>query len=91
MNKYVKLIICLLVDFIGTLSYFFPGVGEVTDAVWAPISSAVLFFLFGKKTGTVGAIVNLAEELSVGFDFIPTLTLTWMYVHLKKNDLKTIK
>lgn len=90
MNKYVKLGICLIVDIIGTFSFIIPGIGEITDAVWAPISATVLFLLFGGKTGTVGALVNLGEELSLGFDFIPTLTLTWMFVHLKK-DVKTNK
>jgi len=89
MNKYVKLGICLIVDLIGTFSFAIPGLGEITDVVWAPVSSAVLLLLFGKKNGSVGAIVNLAEELSPGFDFIPTLTITWMYVHLKKEEKTT--
>lgn len=86
MNKYVKLGICLIVDLIGMFSFIIPGVGEITDVAWAPISSAILLVLFGKKNGSVGAVINLAEELSLGFDFIPTLTLNWMYVHLKKEE-----
>ena len=90
MNKYVKLVICIIVDLIGTFSSVIPVVGEISDAVWAPISAIILFLLFGNKTGAVGALINLGEELSLGFDFIPTLTLTWIYVHLKK-DVKTNK
>ncbi len=85
MNKYVKLGICLIIDLIGTFSFIIPGIGEFSDAVWAPISAVILLLLFGNKTGAVGALINFGEELSLGFDFIPTLTLTWLYVHLKKD------
>ena len=90
MNKYVKLVICLIVDIIGNFSFIIPGIGEITDTVWAPISSVILFLLFKNNVGTAGALINLGEELSLGFDFVPTLTLTWIYVHLRR-DIKTNK
>ena len=84
-RSYSKLFLCLLLDAVGYLSYLVPLVGESFDVVWAPISSAILFYMFGKKEGGIAAIFNLIEESSLGFDFIPTFTLTWIYTtYIKK-------
>ena len=91
-NKYVVLAICILMDGIGMLTYLIPGIAETMDLVWAPISSGILLWLFGDKPeGKVGALVSFAEELSIGFDFIPTFTLTWLfrYVIRKNNETQT--
>lgn len=91
MNKYLKLVISILVDLIGMTSYVFPIVGEISDTVWAPISSLLLFLMFRGKEGAVGSVVNLFEEFSPGFDYIPTLTLTWFFVYVKNKKPKVNK
>jgi len=62
------------IDFVGTLSFVVPGVGEFADVVWAPVSAALVKALFGS---TLFAGLNLAEELLPGLDFIPTATIAW--------------
>ncbi|WP_121965774.1 hypothetical protein [Myroides sp. N17-2] len=84
--KYRQLFIGILMDLIGCLSYVIPGVGEIADVVWAPISAYILAKMYPGKIGKVAAIVNFIEELSPGLDFIPTYTITWCYTYLGKQD-----
>lgn len=74
MDPGLKLLVCILIDFIGVASFAAPGVGEATDVGWAPISALLVNYLFGNGVFTALALV---EELSPGFDFIPTATIAW--------------
>jgi hypothetical protein len=74
-----SLIVCLIMDFVGYLSFTLPVLGELTDLVWAPFSALVFYLLFGGKKGAIGAVFNFVEELSPGLDFIPTFTLMWIF------------
>jgi hypothetical protein len=69
-----KLLLCILIDFIGVASFAAPGVGEATDVAWAPISAVLVNYLFGNGVFTALAF---AEELLPGFDIIPTATIAW--------------
>merc|ERR1712183_260899 len=71
----LKLLACLLVDAIGLASFLLPGIGELGDVAWAPISAAFLFFMFDHSLRV--AAVGLFEELMPGLDFVPTATLAW--------------
>jgi hypothetical protein len=64
-------------DLIGCASYIIPGVGELTDVIWAPISGLIFFIAFGKWSGAIGGIFDTVEELLPGTDFIPTFTIMW--------------
>lgn len=68
---------CLLMDAIGYASFLLPGIGEVADLAWAPISAMIFFKMFGGTRGLFGGLFNFVEELLPGLDFIPTFTLTW--------------
>ncbi len=46
--------ICILMDLVGMATYFFPGLGEFADIVWAPISGYIFYKLFGGRFGIVG-------------------------------------
>lgn len=81
-GKYKKLVLGLLFDAIGYISYIIPGFGEFTDILWAPASAWLISRMYKGQTGKVAAIVSLAEELAPGLDVIPTFTLTWLYVHV---------
>ena len=80
-----QLVISILMDLLGCINYVFPGIGEVADVVWAPVSAYILAKMYPGKIGKVGAIVNFIEELSPGFDFIPTFTITWVYTYIVKK------
>ena len=76
MDPGLKLLVCILIDFIGVASFAAPGLGEATDVGWAPISALLVNYLFGNGVFTALALV---EELSPGFDFIPTATIAWFF------------
>ncbi len=90
-NKYWILFICLAMDLVGMISYIIPGIGESLDIVWAPIATYVMYKLFGDRIeGKIGAVITLFEELSLGFDFVPSFTITWIFIYLiksKKNQI----
>ena len=50
-NKGTMLVLSLLFDFIGMVSYFVPVFAEVTDLVWAPISGILLVVMFKGPAG----------------------------------------
>jgi len=64
-------------DLIGFASYVIPGIGELTDAIWAPISGLIFFLAFRKWSGAIGGVFDMVEELLPGTDFIPTFTIMW--------------
>ena len=72
-----SLAFCVIMDLIGYASYALPVVGELTDALWAPISGLIFFFAFRGKGALVGGIFDMVEELLPGTDFIPTFTIMW--------------
>ena len=75
MNKKLPpLWLCILIDLIGILSYVIPNVGELTDAIWAPISAILFSVLFG---GAKGTIIAFLEEALPFTDAIPTFTITY--------------
>lgn len=82
MGKYKKLIIGILLDVIGYVSFLIPGVGEFSDIVWAPISSWLMTKLYKGKPGKVAAVINFVEEALPGVDVVPTFTLMWLYTYV---------
>ena len=83
MDPGLKLLICILVDFIGVASFAAPGLGETTDVGWAPISALLVNYLFGNGIFTALAFV---EEISPGLDFIPTATIAWFFENNANNS-----
>lgn len=84
-SKNKKLIIGLIFDLIGMLSYVFP----LIDVVWAPLSAYLMINLYKGNVGKVGGVISFLEEAIPGLDFFPSFTLTWCYVYLLKKE-KTI-
>mmetsp|Transcript_13292 Transcript_13292/g.53312 ORF Transcript_13292/g.53312 Transcript_13292/m.53312 type:complete len:187 (+) Transcript_13292:157-717(+) len=77
----VKLLLCVAIDLVGVASFGAPGVGEVTDIAWAPISAFLIQYLFGNSALATLAFV---EELLPGFDVIPTATIAWILEYVVK-------
>lgn len=76
-QKSPSLLFCVAMDAVGYLSFAVPGVGEVIDVAWAPISAAIFAKTFGGTKGTIGGIFNFVEEALPGMDFIPSFTIMW--------------
>ena len=76
-NKLPKLWLCLLLDIVGMASYFIPAWGEWIDIIWAPLSAFLFYWLFGGKTGTIGAALTFAEEALPFTDIIPMFTICY--------------
>ena len=91
MNKYKKLGLSILFDGIGCFSYFFPGIGEVTDIIWAPISAWIMTKLYKGQSGKVAAIISFVEEAIPGIDIIPTFTLMWLFTYVIKSETTVIE
>lgn len=89
MKKQPSLAFCVLMDLIGCSSFLIPGLGEIVDVAWAPISAIIFFLTFGKKAA-FGAVFNFAEELLPGTDFIPTFTIAWVAQYLASRSKKPV-
>ncbi|WP_340073862.1 hypothetical protein [Leptobacterium sp. I13] len=87
-NKYLKLILSLIFDAIGYVSFLIPGIGEFSDIVWAPLSGWLMTRMYEGRTGQIAGAVSFIEELLPGLDIIPTFTLTWIYTYLIKPSHK---
>ena len=81
-NKETMLVLSLLFDFIGMVSYFVPVFAEVTDLVWAPISGILLVVMFKGTAGKLAGVFGFIEELLPFVDVIPTFTITWFYTYV---------
>ncbi|NII24593.1 hypothetical protein HB364_05870 [Pseudoflavitalea sp. X16] len=87
MNKTVSqpsLLICILMDIIGYATYAIPGLAELGDIVWAPVSAIIFYRLFGGWKGAFGGLFNFAEEILPFTDFIPSFTIMWVWQRLRK-------
>ncbi|WP_309609919.1 hypothetical protein [Flavobacterium sp.] len=77
--KIGKLVLGIVLDLVGMLSYLIPVAGEFADIIWAPIAAFTLANMYKGSVGKIGGIVTFIEEIVPGLDFIPTFTLTWIY------------
>ncbi len=71
----------LVFDGLGMLSYVFPPI----DFIWAPLSVFLMIKLYKGNVGKIGGIVSFIEEAVPGLSFIPTFTLTWLFVYVLKK------
>jgi len=83
-NKIGKLLVGLLLDAIGMLSYLVPGIGEFSDIIWAPIAGWLMTRMYKGRIGQAAAVVTFIEEMLPGLDFIPSFTIMWLYTYIFK-------
>ncbi len=79
--------LCIVLDLLGMITYFFPGLGEFVDVVWAPISSYLFFKMFGGKLGMIGSVLNFLEEIIPFTDVIPSFTIAWF---IRKKEIEKV-
>ncbi len=82
-KKYKLLLLSILFDGIGMLSFVIPLVGEFSDVIWAPLSAFLIYKMYQGVEGKIGSVVSFVEEAGIfGTDFLPTFTLTWIYKYV---------
>lgn len=86
-DKSKKLILGIVFDIIGMLSFSIPFMGEFSDVVWAPLSGFLMTKMYKGSLGRISGIISFVEEFFPFTDFIPTFTLTWIYNYgFKKKE-----
>lgn len=83
-SKRKKLILGVLFDAFGYLSYVFP----FFDFIWAPLSAWLMTKLYKGQKGKIAAAIAFVEEALPVVDFIPTFTLMWLYVYVLNSKKK---
>jgi len=83
-KKQPSLAFCVVMDVLGFATYAIPGLGELGDIIFAPLSAIVFYFMFGSWKG---ALFNFTEEILPGTDFIPSFTIMWVWNYF--NSKKT--
>ncbi len=85
-NKKIRnLLLGLLFDAIGMLSFAIPGIGEFSDVIWAPVAAWLMTRMYKGKAGQAAGAIAFVEELVPGTDIIPTFTIMWLYTYVFSN------
>ncbi len=85
-NKKIRnLLLGLLFDAVGMLSFAIPGIGEFSDIIWAPIAAWLMTRMYKGKAGQAAGAIAFVEELVPGMDIIPTFTIMWLYTYVFSN------
>ncbi|KAF2331763.1 hypothetical protein [Flavobacterium ginsenosidimutans] len=80
-NRMSKLLIGLVLDGIGMISFSIPLLGEFSDVVWAPIAAIIMAKMYKGRVGKVAGVLTFLEEILPFTDVIPSFTLTWIYTY----------
>lgn len=72
-----KLVVSLLIDFIGSSSYLLPFVGEGFDVAWAPIQTIFIMALYDESMPSL-KYISFLEEIMPFTDLLPSGTLGWV-------------
>jgi len=84
-NRQRDLLLSLLFDGIGMLSFTIIGVGEFADVIWAPIAGLLMAKMYKGASGKVAGVFTFLEELLPFTDLIPSFTMMWIYTYLIKG------
>jgi hypothetical protein len=71
-----KLLLCIIIDTIGSANEAIPIVGEIVDVVYAPIAALLLRQLF--QGSNVVFLLEFVEEILPFTDVLPLATICWV-------------
>lgn len=71
-----KLMLCFIIDVLGTSSELIPFFGELTDLVYAPVAALALRSLF--RGSNVVFALEFVEEILPFTDILPLATICWV-------------
>ena len=81
-----KLLICILIDSIGSSSMLLPLIGDASDVLWAPTAGLLLRYLF--YNSNVILVFEFAEEILPFTDILPLATLCWIIdTYFRETDI----
>lgn len=63
-TKHAKLVLGILFDLIGIISYIIPGLAEIIDVVWAPVSGLLLAKMYKGNVGKVAGFLIFRRNYS---------------------------
>ncbi|PWB25771.1 hypothetical protein [Flavobacterium sp. HTF] len=89
-DRVQKLILGLLFDGIGMISFSIPLLGEFSDVIWAPIAALIMSRMYKGRVGKVAGVLTFLEEIIPFTDVIPSFTLTWIYTYFFQNPTRKI-
>jgi len=72
-----KLVASLIIDFIGSSSYFLLGLGEVADITWAPIQYVCVAAMYDPVMPSL-KYISFIEEILPFTDVFPSATVGWL-------------
>ncbi len=84
-SKNKKLLLGLLFDGIGMLSFTVPFIGEFSDVIWAPLAGFLMTWMYKGRVGKIAGVLTFVEEIIPFTDIIPSFTLTWIYTYVIKK------
>jgi hypothetical protein len=85
-DKRTKLLLSIIFDGIGMMTYFVPVFAESLDVIWAPISGLLLVIMYKGTVGKIAGLFGTVEELIPLTDIIPTFTITWFYIYIIRKE-----
>jgi hypothetical protein len=85
-NRTKKLLLGVLLDGIGMLSFSIPGIGEFSDVIWAPIAAFIMTRMYKGRVGKVASVLTFIEEIIPFTDIIPSFTITWIYTYYFQKE-----
>lgn len=74
-EAWAKLLVCILIDAVSDSSFILPGIGEVEDVAWAPISALLMKNLFDSNSV---ASIEFVKEILPFTDIIPLACSVWL-------------
>jgi hypothetical protein len=82
-DAWIKLLICISIDAISDSSFLLPGIGEIEDVAWAPISAFAMRYLFNSDAVAIAEFVKEALPFT---DIIPLACTVWLLENVFFNS-----